>query len=369
LRFMQNKDLGFNMDQILVIKSPKIAKNLKLNLYDSTYHVRVDFLKKELLREVNIHYFSRSSDIPGRTFQKASTFKKMEQNMEDGRMAYSIYVDEDYLPAYEMELVAGRNFSKEMVSDKEAVIVNEMVVELLGFKSPQDAIGQMATMSRGVLTNVRIIGVTKNINNRSLAHKQSPMVFAYVVDIKAEGSWGDANYYSLKIKTEDLNQTIIKAENSFREVFPNDPFEYFFLDDHFNEQYKADQQFGKIFGIFTSLAILVACLGLFGLVAYVSSTRTKEIGIRKVMGASTTQILTLLSKQFVKLLIIAAILAVPISWWGGDTWLSNYAYHIEIDGWLFAIATLIVFSIALFTVLWQSISTANANPVDSLRDE
>ena len=243
---MQNKDLGFNMDQVLVIKSPKIAKNLKLNLYDSTYYVRVDFFKKELLREVNIHYFSRSSNIPGRTFQKANTFKKKEQNTEDGTMAYNIYIDEDYLEAYEIELIAGRNFSKNMASDKEAVIVNEMVVEQLGYKSPHDAIGQMATMSRGGLTNVRFIGVTKNINSQSLAHKQSPMIFAYVVDIKSGRPWGDANYYSLKIKTEDLSQTIIKAENTFKEIFPNDPFEYFFLDDHFNEQYKADQQFGKI---------------------------------------------------------------------------------------------------------------------------
>ena len=149
-------------------------------------------------------------------------------------MAYNIYIDEDYLEAYEIELIAGRNFSKNMASDKEAVIVNEMVVEQLGYKSTHDAIGQMATMSRGGLTNVRIIGVTKNINSQSLAHKQSPMIFAYVVDIKSGRPWGDANYYSLKIKTEDLSQTIIKAENTFKEIFPNDPFEYFFLDDHFN---------------------------------------------------------------------------------------------------------------------------------------
>ena len=177
------------------------------------------------------------------------------------------------------------------------------------------------------------------------------------------------NYYSLKINAQNIHQTIMSTEDIFRKAFPGEGFEYFFIDDHFNAQYKSDQQFGKIFGIFASLAILVACLGLFGLVSYVTSTRTKEIGIRKVMGASTTQILTLLSKQFVKLLIVAAVLAVPISWWGGDTWLSNYAYRIEIDGWLFATATLIVFSIAFLTVLWQSIRTANANPVDSLRDQ
>jgi putative ABC transport system permease protein len=359
LRYMKSQELGFNMDKMLVIKSPKTA--------DSTFLIKTKLLSEELLKGTSINSFAPSSDIPGHRVADVNSIKKKGQQNEEGFMVSSLYVDEYFLPTYEMKLVAGRNFSKDLATDKDKVIINEKSVELLGFRSAQKAIGQMASITfSGRWVDTKIIGVCENINNQSLVHEQRPMVFPYM---KPWSGWSGANYFNLKIKANDLQSTIAKTENVFKEIFPNDPFVYFFLDDHFNEQYKSDQQFGKIFGIFTSLAIIVACLGLFGLVSYVSSTRTKEIGIRKVMGASTMQILTLLSKQFVKLLIIAAILAVPISWWGGDTWLSNYAYRIEIDGWLFATATLIVFSIALFTVLWQSISTANANPVDSLRDE
>jgi putative ABC transport system permease protein len=354
LNFMQNKSLGFNLDQVVVVKSPRNQ--------DSTYHIKTKLLKEQLLRKKDIHQFSISSDTPGHLARITSWVKRSEQSKEDIVMVDFYSTDEQYLPTYGIELVAGRNFSKDLISDQDAVLLNEKAVELLGYQSSEDALGKMMSLMK---RDVEIIGVTRNINGQSLEYEQQPMVFP---NIGKEGALF-YNYYNLKISAENIHETLSSTEDVFKEIFPKIGFEYFFIDDHFNQQYKADQQFGKIFGVFTSLAIFVACLGLFGLVSYVSSTRTKEIGIRKVMGASTMQILTLLSKQFVKLLIIAAILAVPISWWGGDTWLDNYAYRIEIDWTLFVGATLIVFSIALFTVLWQSISTANANPVDSLRDE
>ncbi|MCB0839517.1 MAG: ABC transporter permease [Bacteroidetes bacterium] len=354
LRYMQNQDLGFNMDQVLVVKSPSVI--------DSTYQEKTHLFREKLLQETHILHFSASSDIPGHLIQNINSIKNKGQATEEARFATYIFADEEFFQTYEIELVAGREFSKEMSTDENAVILNEKSVESLGFSSPEEAIGKIITRKLNQWEDFTIIGVAKNMNHRSLAFGQEPFAFFYT-----GGSLID--YFNFKVSTEDLPRTIANIERMYEEIFPNNPIEYFFLDEYFARQYKAEQQFGKVFSIFSGLAILVACLGLFGLASYLAARRKKEIGIRKVLGASSRQILVLLGKQFVVLMIIATAIAIPFAWWGGDQWLNQYAYHIDLSVWLFVIPVMMVLGIAVLTVTWQTLRAAHSDPVDSLRYE
>ena len=179
----------------------------------------------------------------------------------------------------------------------------------------------------------------------------------------------DHAYYSLKIETSDLGQTLAYAKEKYAEVFPGNPFDYFFLDTFFNRQYKGDRQFGQVFGFFAMLAIFVASLGLFGLASFTAAQRTKEIGIRKVLGSSVPSIFFLLSKDFLKLVLVANVIAVPLVWTLMNEWLTSFAFHIDISAWIFIVAAFVTTLIALITVSYQSISAAIANPVRSLRYE
>jgi len=362
LKYMQSQGLGFNIDQMVAVKTP-ITNSAALR-------AKTEVLKEILLKESDIHHFSPSSDIPGHISETMCPFKQSGLADDESIISTYIFTDETFLPTYGIDLVAGRNFSKDISSDEDGIIINELAAKMLGYPTPEQAIGKKVEMQFVHQSfELDVIGVVKNINIQSLSHQQVPLVFRQIPKIK--GGWWEfnADYYSIKIGGADVYQTVAKIEESFKKLFPDEPFNYYFLDDHFNEQYQSDRQFGNIFGIFSGLAIVVACLGLFGLVSYVSSTRTKEIGIRKVMGASIVQILTLLSRQFVKLLVIASVLAVPISWLLADSWLDNYAYRMELDSWIFMLAAIMVFAIALLTVFWQTWKTANTNPVESLRDQ
>jgi putative ABC transport system permease protein len=177
------------------------------------------------------------------------------------------------------------------------------------------------------------------------------------------------NYYSIKVRAGDLPQTIASVQKSWDRYFPNDPFEYFFLDESFNQQYKADTRFGSVFGLFASLAILIACFGLLGLSAYNVLQRTKEIGVRKVLGASVRQLIFLLSKEFLYLVLVALVIAIPLTWWVMHNWLQDFAYRISIQWWVFALAGIMAIGVALVTVGFQALRAALDNPVKSLRTE
>jgi putative ABC transport system permease protein len=242
------------------------------------------------------------------------------------------------------------------------MILTEKAVKFLGFSSPEEALGKIISYKLREWEKARVIGVVKDIHHRSLAYEQSPFAFFNTRN-------GFSNYYSLKVNTAQLPTTIANIEKTYNRFFPGNPIEYFFLDDFFEEQYKADQRFGKVFGLFAFLAILVACLGLLGLASYIAARRTKEIGIRKVLGASTLQILMLLGKQFIILVLIAAVIAVPLAWWGGGEWLASSAYRSPISVWLLSLPVLVVAFIAMATVVWQTLRTARSNPSDALRYE
>jgi putative ABC transport system permease protein len=257
-----------------------------------------------------------------------------------------------------MKLIAGRAFSKDFGGDDSTVIFNEKAVQQLGFNKPEDALNKRIDFWGRQYT---IIGVAKNFHQQSLREAFEPLIFRCIPDVNGS--------ISIKTSASKAAQTINAVKMEWNKFFPGNTFEYFFLDDHFNEQYKADQRFGQVFGLFTSLAILVACLGLFGLASFTTLQRTKEIGIRKVLGASVSTILKLLYREFAVLLVIAFLIAVPLAWLTSANWLQSYAFRINVHWTYFIISFAVIVSIAFITVSFQSIKAAIANPVKSLRTE
>jgi putative ABC transport system permease protein len=283
---------------------------------------------------------------------------RVGDNAKNAVTLYHLGIDYDFLPAYDLKPVAGRNFSKSFSTDKKAALLNERAADLLGFKNAADAINGKLKRGRDTL---HIVGVVPNYHQQGLQKAIDPILVLLVPDIR--------RYYSIKISTDRVQQTIADIHKTWDRYFPEDPFNYFFLDESFNEQYKADTRFGQVFGLFASLAILIACFGLLGLSAYNVLQRTKEIGIRKVLGASIRQLIFLLSKEFLYLVLVSLVIAVPLTWWVMHNWLQDFAYRISIEWWVFAIAGLMAIGIALATVGFQALKAALSNPVKSLRTE
>jgi putative ABC transport system permease protein len=352
IQYMRKQSLGINIDQTLVVKPPVV-------LTDSTYMRNMTALKQELGQQTSVKGVTISSSIPGEGVGWNAGGIKLVGTDESTQKQYRVIgMDYDYLKLYGIKLIAGRMFSKDYGSDDHAVIFNKKGFEQVGLNKPEEAVGKKIDFWGEQYT---IVGVTENFHQQSLRESFEPLIFRLIPDIRG--------FLSVKTSASNASQTISQVKRSWGKFFPGNTFEYFFLDDHFNEQYKADQRFGQVFGLFTSLAILVACLGLFGLASFTTIQRTKEIGIRKVLGASISQILALLYKDFALLLAIAFVIAVPVAWYVVSNWLQGYAFRIGIHWYYFFIPFVIILIIALLTVSFQSIKAAIANPVKSLRTE
>jgi putative ABC transport system permease protein len=269
------------------------------------------------------------------------------------------FVDFDFINQYKMKIVAGRGFSKQFATDTtEAMVINESTAKLLGYSSPEQAIGKNFDQwgRKG-----KIIGVIKDFHYQSLQQAIPPLTMR----IEPQGY----QMLSIKVSPNNLPSTIKTIENKWNRFIPDRPFDYTFLDESFDKQYRDEDRFGNLFLNFAVLAIFISCLGLLGLASYSTIQRTKEIGIRKVLGASVSNITTLLSKDFIKLVLIALLIASPIAWFGMHKWLEGFAYRINIDWWIFILAGALAILIALLTVSFQAIRAAIANPVKSLRTE
>ena len=263
---------------------------------------------------------------------------------------------------YKIKLLAGRDYTytdfNPNFGNLHNIILNESAIKLLGFKSPQDAIGK--TIIRWV-KKWEIIGVINDYHQKSLRYPVEPtMLFP---------AYSTNSPISVKVQPKDLSATISQIKKKYDAFFPGNLFDYSFLDDRFNAQYANDRLFGKVFAIFSGFAIFIACLGLLGLSLFATAQRTKEIGVRKVLGASVTNIVALLSKDFIKLVVIAFLIASPVAWYIMHNWLQDFAYRINISWWIFFGAGLLAVLIALFTISFQAIRAAVANPVKSLRTE
>ncbi len=351
IQFMRKQSLGLDIDKTLVIVPPIVS--------DSTYASQMTAFKENLLKYPSIESVAAATTIPGQPVNwNAGGIKLVTQEAEQAKQYRIIGVDYDYVDQFGLELVAGRKFSESYGTDPEAVIFNRAGIIQLGFNNPEEAIGERIDFWGKQYT---IIGVSENFNQQSLRLPYEPLVMRLIPDLRG--------YFTIKQSSEDLAGTIAQVQKEWNTFFPGNTYEYFFLDDHFNDQYKADQRFGKVFGLFTGLAILVACLGLFGLASFTTLQRTKEIGIRKVLGSSVMEILKLLYKEFAFLLVIAFLIAIPIAWYTTSNWLQSYAFRINIHWSFFLLPFGAIMLIALVTVSFQTIKASLANPVDSLRTE
>ena len=350
--YMRNQSIGADINQTLVLKGPQtIADSLYQNIYQP--------FKSEVLRQPGIKSIASSNSVPGDEIYWTTSWKRFGDEQSTPVTLYMLGVDYDFIPSYKIEMDAGRNFSDQFGTDKKSVIINENTVKLLGFKNAADAINQKVI--RGGSDTLTIVGVTANFHQLGLQKNIDPMAILPRPNI--------STFYSLKLSSSNTQQTIASLKKLWNSYFPKDPFDYFFLDESFGEQYKADLLFGKVFGVFAFLAILIACFGLLGLSAYNVLQRTKEIGIRKVLGASIQSILVLLSIDFLKLILISFLFAIPAGWFIMNLWLQDYAYRINITWWVFAIAGCVALLIAIITISIQAIKAAVANPIKSLRTE
>jgi putative ABC transport system permease protein len=358
INYMRNYDLGLSLDQTLVVRANYDEP------VDSISTMRQQTFKNELLKNTHVRKVASSGTVPGLSAHEMSTtsnVKRVGQDKAEG--SYNYYhtgIDADFVSTLGIEFLAGRNFVAG-APNFDQVIINEEAATRLGFTSAEEAIGSKITFqTRWPGEPSTIIGVLKKYYQQSPKEQQIPMIFRY-----REG----ADYFSVKLSSNDMKTAVAEVKEAWDKVYPNTVFHYFFLDEQYNQQYETDMQFGQVIATFSGLAIIIACLGLFGLSAFTIVQRTKEIGIRKVLGASVIQIIHLLSKDFVKVVLIAAFVAIPVAYIGIQQWLSGYAVRISLSVWLFVLPVMIILLIALVTVSFQTIKTALSNPTRALKQE
>ena len=356
LKFMSNKELGFNMDQVLLIDPPQLTQR------DSTFASRVNSFKEELKQLPAIRAAATSWSVPGGDIGRSFNVRQADSATTNRFTLRHTGVDYDYLNLYEVKLLAGRNFTPADHNDDweklHNTILNRSAVKLLGFSSPEAAIG------KAILSGEKrwdVIGVVEDYHQKSLRYPLEPIRFM--------PTYGTRSLISVKMGPTDVSKTIDAIKRTYESFFPGNLFDYTFLNERFNRQYQNEQLFSKAFGIFATLAIIVACLGLFGLAMFSTIQRTKEIGVRKVLGATIPDILVLVSKDFLVLVLIASVIAFPVAWYAMKSWLENFAYRISIRWDVFAVAGLAAFVVALATISFQAVKAAVANPVTSLRTE
>jgi putative ABC transport system permease protein len=345
LHYMRSQELGFNNEQMMVL--------------DTHGNAHKDLLRQEIAAIPGVRSITASSSIPGSS--NLDAYSQIENKKGDMQIAPMdlYYVDFNYIGQYKMKLAAGRDFSRQFSTDTtQAMILNESAVRLLGYTKASEAIGRhFAQWGREGL----IIGVVKDFHFRALQKAIMPM------SMRIEPS--GCNLLSVNVNTSDVPALVAAIGDKWKKAIPDRPFSYYFADEYFDKQYRSEEHFGKLFINFAVLAIFISCLGLLGLASYSTLQRTKEIGIRKVLGASVTGIIHLLSKEFLQLIAIAFLIATPIAWYLMYQWLKDFAYRTHISWWMFALPGLMALLIALCTISLQAIKAAIANPVRSLRAE
>lgn len=355
IRFMHNQQLGLNIDQMLIIKPPKLAQ-----LGDSVFNKRLNYFKEEIKQLSHVKEATASNRLPGSELARAFDVRRVDDSSNNKYTLSTWGINYDFINAYKIKMLAGRDFVPvDMdLNTLHTAILNESAVKLLGFSTAESAIGNKIIVYGMQLD---VIGVTADFHQKSLRYPIESTIFL--------PAYSTNNSISIKVVPVNLAQTISAIRKKYEAFFPDNLFDYYFLDEKFNEQYKGEQLFGKVFAIFSGFAIFIACLGLLGLSLFNTSQRIKEIGVRKVLGATVSSIVLLLSKDFIRLVLIANVIAFPLAWYVMQNWLNDFAYRITISWWFFAAAVVLAVFIALFTIVFQAIKAAIANPVKSLRTE
>jgi len=350
LKFIQNKSLGYAKDQVLIIEDVYAAGNSS------------QIFKQKVQQLGQVENATLTGYLPTPSYRRDNSFfEEGTTNQEDALNMQNWTVDYDYVNTLDLKIIAGRNFDRKYSTDSLAMIINETAVKIMGIQ-PEEAIGMRMRFNLdnedAILSTV--VGVVKNFHFESLRNNINALSL----------SIGNSNgMLAVKVNTGDLPKTVSSIEKIWKEIVPGQPFNYSFMEESFNTTYQAERRLGSIFTVFTLLSIFIACLGLFGLAAFNAEKRSKEVGIRKVLGASVSQITYKLSIDFLKLVGIAIIISLPLAWYAMNKWLEDFSYRIEIGWGVFVLATLLAIAISILTVSYQSIKAAIANPIKSLRTE
>lgn len=355
MQYMQGDRLGFRKDHIITLQRTDLLTT------------KTKAFKAELKKLSGIEEVAGASSMPGGNNFFGMTMKA--EGAKEPLTGRGLVVDNDFVSALQLEVVKGRSFSDKFPSDSLAILLNEKAVAELGLANP---IGARLTSPDGFLnqpnaqspTLYTVVGVIKDFHFQSLHQKITPLIF-----INSNKFGGISQFTGVRIQASQFAQALPAIESVWHTFLPDQPFQYSFLDNDLAALYHAEQTSQQVFGVFSMLAIFIACLGLLGLAAYTTQQRTKEIGVRKVLGASVGQIVLMLAQDFVKLVGVAFLLAVPIAWWAMSRWLENFAYRTDISWWIFLLAGFTALAIALLTISFQAVKAAVANPVKSLRSE
>lgn len=354
MHFMRSQKLGVDIDQTLVINGASGG------LSDSSYQDAFQAMKGDVLRVNGVRSMTSSSDVMGHEILWSTNWRRIGSDRQTTNL-FHLGVGDDFISNFGLKLLAGRDFSRDFGTDKKAIILNATAADRLGYRSPQEAIGKLLSGGQYDMDSLRVVGVIADFHNEGLQRAIQPLVLLPHRDRRS--------YYSIKVRTADPSATIASIKTIWNRHFPADPYSYFFLDEFFNQQYAENQRFGDVFALFAVLAIAIACFGLLGLSAYNVLQRTKEIGIRKVLGASVNSLLFVLSRDFLILVIVAFVIAVPLTWLAMNSWLQGFAYRTGLSWWVFGLAGSLAMVIAFVTVGGQALKAAMQNPVKSLRSE
>ncbi|MDN5200159.1 ABC transporter permease [Fulvivirgaceae bacterium BMA10] len=354
MEFIRNKSLGYNKDHVLVIQRPGA-------LAESG-----DAFDKEVMNLPNIKKVGRASTMPGAASAFFFGIQFQPEGSSEVLTTKGMVMDDHFAETINFEMIDGRSFSEDF-EDSLSIILNESAVKALGVKDPIGAklVNTNNFGGQQQVITYTIIGIVKDFNFQSLRDEISPLVIMH----PGENTPVNFGFIAVKVGPQDIEQTLAAIEDKWNQIAPEEPFKYTFFDEDLAANYRSEQNSGKIFGIFTVLAIVIACIGLFGLAAYTAQQRTKEIGVRKALGASVFNVVLLLSKEFTKLILIALVIAIPLAWYGADKWLQSFAYRVDINITIFIIAGLSAIIISWLTVSYHAFKAAMVNPIKSLKYE
>lgn len=354
VEYMRNQALGVNINETLVVRAAASS------LPDSSYQDVYRGFKGDIQKLPGVRSMTSSSEVMGDEILWSTDWRRLHSRSNQVSNIFHLGVDKDFIRSYGLRVIAGRDFSSDIGADRKAIILNEEAVKTLGI-TPQQAIGELMSGGQGNMDSMQVVGVIADYHNEGLQKAIQPLILF--------PNRNTRHFYSIKLQGANTSETIASIKRVWDRYFPGEPYDYFFLDENFDKQYAENQRFGVVFGLFALFAIAIACFGLLGLSAYNVIQRTKEIGIRKVLGASTENLLLILSRDFLLLVGVAFVIAVPVTWLAMDSWLQSFAYRVGISWWVFGLAGLLAASIAFVTVGGQAMRAAMQNPVRSLRTE
>jgi len=354
ISFMKNQELGFSKEQTLVVKLPRVR--------DDAFQAKAKSFKDKIMSYSEITKMCAVTEVPGKQiYWDAGGIYKAGDDPSKSKNYQIVGMDYEFIDVFELELVLGRNFSKEFTNEEDNLIFNETATSWIGFESPEAALNQKVSYWGKIYT---IVGVLKDYHQQSLKEAFEPHIFRYMPYGR-----GNRGNFAFKLNTANMQETVGLIKAQYDEFFPGNPFDYFFLDEYYDQQYKADELFGSVFGVFSFFAIFVTGLGILGLSSFMAVQRTKEIGIRKVLGANISKIIVMLSKDFMILILLSFVIALPLTIIGINNWLDSFANKMDIAVNIYIWPLVIVCLITMLTMGAHVLKAALSNPVESLRFE